>query len=358
MKSRINYLDGHRGLAILLVIFFHAYVRWSALVPYGDQYSDLPLFKFGRLGVELFFLISGFVILMTLESCPTAKEFLFRRWLRLFPAMLVCTTIIFISSNYFLERPAGTPDLESVLPGLTFIEPDWWSAVVGHSIKPIEGAFWSLFVEFKFYFFAAILYYWRGRNALICALIFVFLVAAISDLAETYFGLTTLRFMYRISDTLSFQYFGWFASGAAFYVYSQNKSWKWLAIALSVAIVSSIVWGGLSKQRVLAASLIALFFAMSLISEIVQRFLNSRVTQFFGVISYPLYLIHENMMVSMIIKLGRRVEEFPAALLPLPVIAILSGAAYLISKYCEPFTKSFLMKVIPQNAKPTGSATN
>lgn len=127
MKQRIEYLDGHRGIAILLVVFFHAYVRWAALVPYGNQYREIFLFKFGWLGVQLFFMISGFVILMTLEKSANRKKFLYRRWIRLFPAMLACSVMIFITSDFFSERPDGIPTWESLLPGLTFIEPGWWA---------------------------------------------------------------------------------------------------------------------------------------------------------------------------------------------------------------------------------------
>ncbi|NRB64450.1 MAG: acyltransferase family protein, partial [Saprospiraceae bacterium] len=59
MQSRLNFLDGLRGVAILLVIAFHAYSRWPHFVPYGDAYQNFPLFKLGWGGVELFFLISG-----------------------------------------------------------------------------------------------------------------------------------------------------------------------------------------------------------------------------------------------------------------------------------------------------------
>ena len=66
-RGRLAYLDGMRGVAILLVLLFHAFARWPDLVPYGDQYQSVPLFRVGFIGVNLFFIISGFVILMTLE---------------------------------------------------------------------------------------------------------------------------------------------------------------------------------------------------------------------------------------------------------------------------------------------------
>ena len=86
---RIAFLDGLRGIAILLVVFYHAYTRWSDIVPYGARYAHFPVAQLGWLGVELFFMISGFVIYMTLEKCRSFGEFLYRRWLRLFPAMLL-----------------------------------------------------------------------------------------------------------------------------------------------------------------------------------------------------------------------------------------------------------------------------
>jgi peptidoglycan/LPS O-acetylase OafA/YrhL len=336
VKNRIEYLDGHRGLAILFVIFFHAYARWPELVPYDGRYANIFIFKYGGLGVELFFLISGFVILMTLEKCDSAGEFLYRRWLRLFPAMAICSGIIFLTSDYFHERPAGHPSWQSLLPGLTFIEPDWWMTILGHPINQLEGAFWSLYVEFKFYIFSALIYYWRGRNALIGSLLFAFFAAALFKVAEKVLGMSNLLAFDSILRGLSFKYFGWFAAGAAFYVFSQNKSRKWFALAIGSALISAVIEGGFDRQRLLAAMLVALFFAASTIVEPIRNILSLKFIQFFGAISYPLYLIHENMMISIIIKFSSIFEVIPKSLIPIPVIAMLSVVAFLIFLYIEP----------------------
>ena len=345
-KRRIEYLDGHRGLAILLVIFFHAYARWPELVPYGNDYSNFPLFKYGWLGVELFFLISGFVILMTLEKCATAKEFLYRRWLRLFPAMLICSALVFLTSSYFVERPAGTPNWQSLLPGLTFIEPSWWQWVIGNPVNGIEGAFWSLYVEFKFYVFAAIIYYWRGRNYLIGCLILVFLVATFLRVAGKHFGISNQGVFNYLFLTLSFRYFGWFASGAVFYIFSQNKSPKWFVIAFFIAILSAVSEGIFDWGKMFAGGVISILFATSMIFDRIKNILGNRFILFFGAISYPLYLIHENAMISIIIKLGHNEKYIPMWMLPLPAIIILSAVAFFISRYCEPFVKSILVRAL------------
>ena len=59
MPERIAYLDGLRGVAIAMVLLFHAYVRWPELVPYGNAYSGRPWVAYGWLGVQLFFMISA-----------------------------------------------------------------------------------------------------------------------------------------------------------------------------------------------------------------------------------------------------------------------------------------------------------
>lgn len=347
-KNRIEYLDGHRGIAILIVALYHAFVRWPTYVPYGDKFSEILLFKYGWLGVELFFLLSGFVILMTLEKCASPREFLYRRWLRLFPAMLVCSLFVFSTAIYFPERPGGVPPWENLVPGLSFIEPYWWNRLLGRPIGSIEGAYWSLYVEFKFYVFAAVIYYWRGRNALIGALAFVFLLSTTVGLARENPGLPNFNLVHTIAHYLSFRYFGWFAAGAAFYVFSQTRSNKWLAIALTSVIVCAVAEGGADQSRLVAALGVSLLFAASVTVPAVQVILGNRFVQFFGAISYPFYLIHEGMMIVMIIKLKQTFSGLPMFLLPLPAIAVISLFAFIIGKYCEPAVRFVLMMAMPR----------
>jgi len=93
-NNRIAFLDGLRGLAILGVLIFHAYGSFPQHLPSGDRFVVVPI-RLGYVGVQLFFIISGFVILMTLEKCSTLFDFGVRRWLRLFPAMLFASVLIF-----------------------------------------------------------------------------------------------------------------------------------------------------------------------------------------------------------------------------------------------------------------------
>jgi peptidoglycan/LPS O-acetylase OafA/YrhL len=352
MKNRITFLDGHRGLAIILVLLYHAYARWSDIVPYGEKFSGFPLFKYGWLGVNLFFLISGFVILMSLEKCGGIKEFLSRRWLRLFPAMLICSVIIYATAGSFPERPSGSPTPWSLLPGLTFIEPSWWSALTGYAVKPLEGAFWSLFVEFKFYVFAALIYYWKGRNTLFAFLLSAFALYVLSDVARKHGGGPAVVVLNDLFHTLSFETFSWFASGAAFYVFFKTREFKWWILGLCLAIAGPLGFQQQAAGRLVAATAVSLTFALTMYVPALRVPFDTRVLQFLGYISYPLYLVHENMMIATVIKIGREFAFLPRFVLPFIPIAMLVALAYFIVRYIEPrahalISRAFVVRIAP-----------
>jgi peptidoglycan/LPS O-acetylase OafA/YrhL len=345
MTNRINFLDGMRGLAILLVIGYHAFSRWAELVPYGDTYQEIPFFKMGWLGVQMFFLLSGFVILMTLEKCDNIKVFIYRRWLRLFPAMLICSILVFVSQGLLIERPAGQLSSINLIPGLTFIEPEIVSRIFGQQIVSLEGAFWSLYVEFKFYIFAAIVFYTMGRNFMILSLLSVFAMSVFTGYFVQDIDILLVTFLNKVSVTMSFEYFGWFAAGACFYVYFKERQRNWFILGCFIAICSSFFVGSFDLYTILSALIVSVVFATSFVSQIVQKMLEARIFLFFGFISYPLYLIHENAMIAMVIKLGQLNSSYNGLLYPILPLTILSFVAYLIAKYSEGSVRQLIKKI-------------
>ena len=346
--KRIDYLDGHRGIAILLVIFFHAFSRWTELVPYTDTYAQFPLFQYGFLGVQLFFLLSGFVILMTLEKCVDFKNFLYRRWLRLFPAMLICSVIIYLSANFFFERPNGTPLAKDLIPGLTFIDPYILSKLIG-TVKSIEGAFWSLYVEFKFYIISAFLYFIIGSRKLVVSLFILFVFGTAAIQLDQKFNNIILHFFSSISHHLSFKYFGWFAAGSSFYMYTKEDNKKWFFLGVIMCIFSSMATAMNSNSlgTLIAILCISIFFSLSLVNRSIQELLSNKILLFFGYVSYPLYLLHENMMISLTIKYSTTLPDSINFLLPVFAIALISGVAFIIARYIEkPVKNTISSKVI------------
>ncbi len=344
LKTRIEYLDGLRGVAILLVLGYHAYARWPDIVPYGATYAGFPIFSLGWIGVELFFLISGFVIFMTLDKTASFRVFVYKRWLRLFPTMLVASILLYLTAPLLSERPAGSPELLSLLPGLSFIEPEWWRNLLGVDLIPLEGAFWSLYVEVKFYLISGIVYYYLGRKYLAPVLFLAFVFSLIVMLLSAVTSGTLISVFEMISEDFSLEYFGWFCAGAMFYLFHHEKKEKWFWMAFLVALLSSVFVRGLEFYPAVAGFLVSCLFALSLRVECVQRFLQFRPFIFFGFISYPLYLIHENAMISMIVKSSYYAPWLASFFYPFVPIVILSFIALFIASKLEPSMRRLIKK--------------
>ena len=223
-QSRIEFLDGLRGLAILLVIIWHCYgPTYADHLPSRDQFAIFPIRDFW-VGVELFFLISGFVITMTLEKCESLIEFGTRRWLRLFPAMLVASILILAFDLTIGAGPHAHRTFINLLPGLLFISPAIIHTLTGLSVESMDGTFWSLYVEVSFYFLFSIFYYRFGLLAAIVLIFNLSVLACVMECAAS-FGLGGSLFS-RVAaalDWLGLVHFGWFASGALFYEYFRTR---------------------------------------------------------------------------------------------------------------------------------------
>ena len=349
--SRIQFLDGLRGLAILMVVLFHAYARWLDLYPYGSKFAGIPVFAYGMLGVQLFFIISGFVIFMTLEKCANFLTFMLKRWLRLFPAMLICSLFIFATASLFAERPAGMPVLRDLLPGFSFVEPYVWSKLLGSPQGALEGVFWSLYIEVKFYVLFGLMYFVLGGRKAIIGLVLLFFASAMGSVA-TQLGMPPQGMLDRVASLLYWsgaEHYGWFAAGVLYYLAFKQKSRRMLGLAITMACVAALVREGAAADK-FAALLVVLVFTAAIVSDQMQRFFNLRVLAWIGLISYPLYLLHENMMVAMIIKTGKYAPWMPHLLMPVLPIALVVCLAALVALVAEPWLRQLLRATLARVA--------
>ena len=155
---RFHQIDFLRGLACLAVIAFHFLHRGQAggwLTEPTWQWLQ-PLAALGHLGVHLFFIISGFVILMTARGA-TVRSFVASRVSRLYPAFWVGVLLTWLVAwATHSERFAVTPG--QALVNLTMV-PQWVQ------IEFVDGAYWSLAVELQFYLMViALLYFGQMRR--------------------------------------------------------------------------------------------------------------------------------------------------------------------------------------------------
>lgn len=162
----LGALDGLRCFAVLAVVFHHARFKLPA--------STLLFTNGGFLGVDIFFVISGFLItaLLLVEDQRTDKislrGFYWRRVVRLLPALIpVLATYLFYLA---IVGDLGRTEFFSVAAGLGFVV-NWWWLYLGN---PGEGIvhLWSLAVEEQFYFVwpAVVMLVIRGRRFAVAAI--------------------------------------------------------------------------------------------------------------------------------------------------------------------------------------------
>lgn len=137
MKAYFPLLDAIRFFAAFWVMNFHYLF---------EQTGDLEWYRYGNLGVQLFFIISGFVIVQSLKG-KTLKEFAMGRFLRLFPLFwILCTTTYLIT---LIIPNTTTVNFTEYLRNMTMLG-DLFNKIVGYT-RLIDPSYWTLTVELIFY---------------------------------------------------------------------------------------------------------------------------------------------------------------------------------------------------------------
>ncbi|MBC7829709.1 MAG: acyltransferase [Chitinophagaceae bacterium] len=299
-NKRLLELDALRGIAALFVVFFH-FTIFRPEAALG--------FNLGVTGVDLFFIISGFVIFLTLEKVNTLNDFLVSRVSRLYPAYWICVTITFLLIIIASGFPAFNPNLESLKP------PGAWEYFANLTmfqyyvnVQNIDGPYWSLIIELLFYIFMIFIFIIRKLNRIesIGAGILGF-IALYSFFLRDIFPFAHKLFSLGIP---LINYFPLFFSGIIIYkirFYEANIK-RYLLLAACFLVQVSLFDDGVRSHGYVSHSqyLMMLVLYFSLFILYVNNFLGfivNKVTLFLGQISYPLYLIHQFISVDIIIPL-------------------------------------------------------
>jgi peptidoglycan/LPS O-acetylase OafA/YrhL len=141
--------DGLRAFAVLWVVVYHCAGHVHTGVDFLDRFM-----KAGDLGVDLFFVISGFLITtLILRERPAPvghrlKQFYIRRSLRIFPVYYVAIAVFWVATA--LLASDRLPRYQHFLPSLAFYYSDFAIALDPNPF-PVFGHSWSLAVEEKYY---------------------------------------------------------------------------------------------------------------------------------------------------------------------------------------------------------------
>ena len=240
--DRIDVLDGLRGFAVLLVVLFHVWqISWfdiSRLT--GRQVNLWWLPKVGFIGVEMFFVLSGFCIAYPFAFAAGKsmgwKEFYRRRALKILPSYWL---VILVAGVFFADGPTQGKPLFEWLTHLTLTQ-NWFF----ESYYSLLGPAWSLGVEVQFYaLFPLILIplrRWPLVAALGLALIAVFWRRWAWDVSGGDAGFYTMR-INQLPGCLDLFACGMLAASAVAGVKKNHAGRRWIAPLSSIVCLTALV---------------------------------------------------------------------------------------------------------------------
>ena len=326
--THIDVLDGLRGIAILMVLWWHLWL-FSWLSPYftlfGKPFDALALPGTGLMGVELFFFISGFVLFYPyarhlFEDVPlqTVKQFAYRRFIKIVPSYVIGVfgTLLLVWHNFASVRDA----IWQVVAHLLFIHTFWVGTWVG-----INGVLWSLGIEVQFYLIFPLVCWLFRRSPLVTYAAMV-LVAVIYRILAARCCVADYVIMGQLPAYLDL-----FASGMLacwIYVWFRNRPsmehYRWLGTTVAILAgigVSTMLWDleryhlyppppldsiveyakWQAANRQFFGALLGVFTVASCLAfGWWRQLLANRITIFFGIISYNLYLWHQSILEYML----------------------------------------------------------
>ncbi|RMT82605.1 O-antigen acetylase [Pseudomonas savastanoi pv. nerii] len=334
-------IDGLRALAVIPVILYHA---------------GLPLFSGGFVGVDIFFVISGYLITsiilaQMLSGRFSLIDFYERRARRILPAlfvmMLVCLPVAWLTLDpsdlkYFAKSLVAVPTFSSNL--LFWLESGYFDATA--ELKPLLHT-WTLAVEEQYYLFfppLLMLAWSMGRKWLIVLLIAAALASlALAELgarhnASNAFYLLPARAWELLTGSFIAFYFVWRPRSVDSASHLDQAATLLGILLIGYAVVcfdSSTPFPGLNALLPVLGTALIIVFANG--QTWVGNALSSRVTVLIGMISYSAYLWHQP--VFAFARQRSLIEPGLPQMLALTVLSLL--LAWLSWRFVEqPFRKA------------------
>ncbi|WP_433187918.1 acyltransferase family protein [Actinoallomurus sp. CA-150999] len=331
--GRLRELDLLRFVAAAAVMLHHFTGVPAPEWPGGNARTIFPglgqVTRWGFLGVELFFLISGFVILMSAWD-RRVGDFAVSRVVRLFPAYWVSVVLslaAYLAFHSYVPFGPGTDGpIRRFLPNLTMLQE-------GVGSQRMEVVYWTLYVELHFYALIA-LFVWRGITYSRCVAFMTGWLLLSVFAMEADFGFLKVVLLWR--------YAPFFVAGMGFFLIYRfgGNLIVWLLIAASWALgcyydvkynFPDFIVPGVSEY-VIPAGVTLVFVIMALVATHRLAWLRWRGLTLLGMLTYPLYLVHQTVSRTLVPRLYPHMSRW-AVLGVLIAVALVS--AYLIHRLVE-----------------------
>jgi peptidoglycan/LPS O-acetylase OafA/YrhL len=345
-NQRFQFIDGLRGIAALSVVLFHIHLAIKKHTAYALPFFLEEVFFTGYLGIQIFFVLSGFVIAYSVRNASNDlsffSRFFIRRSLRLDPPYWVVIILTLLLAGIAgLTFKSGTEFPFSgtqIFYNLIYL-PDLMQVPL---IIPVA---WTLCVEFQFYLVFALLILmiqYTGLNKRM-ALVLWGVLSLFSILQNTPWAVIHLKPVTFIPHWYSF-FLGCTVCWAMLDKKIRAFLWINYLIVLSLSFWTSTPHAAVSLATAL------LIDGVSLVGGL-HRVLKERFFQYTGRLSYSLYLIHWPIgmkLVDLGYKMGGDLMASPAAVALLFIFTLLVtlGAADLFYRLVEKPSHEFSRDIV------------
>jgi peptidoglycan/LPS O-acetylase OafA/YrhL len=349
--GRVGVLDLLRLLAALAVVFFHLGFRGRTLEVTDFSLPDWePVLKYGYLGVQMFFVISGFVIAYSAEG-RTPMQFAIARFARIYPMFVLCMTLTFLVVVNF-----GAPYLHATISQWVanlIIKPE----LLGREV--MDGSYWSIFYEIVFYGWVFVLMtLGLFKRRMYPVVIAVWLTVSVIDRA--FFGSSLMRYLLLTDQS------GFFCAGLVLYAAFRDgytpRNLVLLGLSIAVAMYQSVElaqwnrvhYGTSYSDMVVALSCLVIVAIIAVAIRIRQTFLPQWIMLALGGLSYPLYLLHQH--IGYVILNNFAAAATPNAMIVATVLLLIC-ISYLfwrfIDRPAQHMVKSVLTRVLYGGMNPS-----
>ncbi len=309
-QTRLSVLDGLRGIAVLLVLWYHIWeISWLA--------APLPALQFipetGFIGVDLFFFISGFVIAYPFvkaafrnEPAPRWGDFAFRRAMKIVPSYVLSIAVVIAIGYAHFTSPAQA--LRDVGSHLLFIH-TWWPQTYGS----INGVLWTLAVEVQFYVCFPLIWSGFSRRPFVTAAAMILASLAWRSYAQTCCWTTSTELMIENLPGYLDVFAAGMLSAYAYVRLRERGADRRVQIAATLVAVAgfaaltlllenlwsmrtadqwSTAWA-IHNRTLVAGAFVLMGLGSLLALPYWQRVIANPALLFFAAISYNLYLYHQ-----------------------------------------------------------------
>lgn len=327
INKRIEWLDSLRGISALLVFTLHFWLRVREKIPNNFIYKIIDnivfgYLDFGKIGVVTFFLISGYVIPISLVK-NTVKKFSISRFFRLYPAYWA---VIGLS---ILLNPFEISQLPKLLANLTMFQ-----KFIG--FEDLVGVFWTLQIELVFYILCIVLHLYKKlykpQNVILvyCLIVVSFIASFFRFYLEKKIPVALFLALCVMFLGMCYRYFEE-DNKHTFINRSKSLTFVFIIFLLPITILAYSV--DLGNEETWYRYFNSYIFAIILFAFFMNFEMSNSFLTFIGKISYSFYLVHTVIMDYLLLSFPD-ISIYTFFIVSIGLIGVISIMSY---KYVELF---------------------